>query len=261
MRSSNQLLRENQDMPGEAARSHSILRFSLVELLIVIAIIAILAAMLMPALAQAKMRAQAVLCAANLSEHGSAVTLYLTDNQRRFPSRLIPVNGNPGNTSNWAIWEGSDLYNLGTQFYATDRPVNKYLGVKSNGVEVEMALCPSDVGRSWYELVGTSYAANTSFGPGWGGDNTQYLTLSQAGYTSSLSQIEKPSEMLTFVEASASWVANGRTDEYGAPNHSPRALKYNYLFVDGHVGALLPGMVGQMRTEDFSYIDEESGAY
>lgn len=73
---------------ADAKRS---LGFTLIELLVVIAIIAILAAILFPVFAQAKLAAKKTQAISNLKNLGTACQIYLTDNDDLYPLATIPV--------------------------------------------------------------------------------------------------------------------------------------------------------------------------
>jgi prepilin-type N-terminal cleavage/methylation domain-containing protein len=67
--------------------------FTLIELLVVIAIIALLLAILLPALSRVRKQAKAMVCQAHLRQWGMALAAYTEDHQGRFPGTIAGQDG------------------------------------------------------------------------------------------------------------------------------------------------------------------------
>src|SRR5215472_14125907 len=85
--------------------------FTLIELLVVIAVIAILGAILLPALASARERARGLICLSNTRQLQFAWELYADDHNGQLPYNLVMTEFGPRTNLNWVnnvmTWDAS----------------------------------------------------------------------------------------------------------------------------------------------------------
>ena len=127
-------------------------RFTLIELLIVIAIIAILAAMLMPALQQARERGRVAYCVSNLKQNGSYLTLYSADYKDYLPDAGSAASyGAIGQYS--YIYRVSNWVGLG-KIFKWNNPLVRDL----NAPRPNYLYCPAGVNsKVWAKLKGEGF--------------------------------------------------------------------------------------------------------
>lgn len=82
--------------------------FTLMELLVVVAVLALLLSLLLPALARSKAEARKARCLSNLRQVAVAIELYTTDNEQRFPLNYDGLAGREW-VPNWAYGNMADL--------------------------------------------------------------------------------------------------------------------------------------------------------
>lgn len=242
-------------------RSHSIprvagrrgklerLAFTLVELLMVIAICAILAALLFPALGGARSQARSTYCLNNLRQMALALHAYAGDHEDAFPANMgadgIHATVARGQYANWVnnvmSWElDSDNTNTWLQ---SQGGLGPYVG----GVD-KLFKCPSDTALSpvqrnagWTERV-RSVSMNAMLGNA-GEFMNGSVNTNNPGYRQFLrvGDVPDPSRIFSFIEEHPDSINDGyflnrfySTEWIDLPASYHRGGA-NLAFVDGHV--------------------------
>ncbi len=139
--------------------------FTLVELLVVIVIVGVLAALLLPAMSAVREQGRRITCLNNLRQHGVAWYMYLDEHNDCFAPFGAPAS--EGYTYNTTF--GGKTGNWGDGFAAKDRVLNKYLDIVSDtSPNVKIFHCPADikpysqfVTQNMFDNGGNSYMMNS----------------------------------------------------------------------------------------------------
>lgn len=213
--------------------------FTLIEVLVVLGIVALLAAILFPAFNSARGKARQASCQNNLHQIGLAISLYAQDSDGKFPRGGDPVDLT---TNLWDIEKGGVFRPAVNRLQPLPVVVSPYLKTPS------VWICPSDFGFKELErplgyLPDTYPSAYQKFG-------MSYLYRTELALENkNLSDLVVYDDFLPYSTYGPDQI-NVLADMHGAwhGSASPASGRLNVLFADGHVKALTADQYGTLWT-------------
>lgn len=237
-------------LPRPPQRNTRPLAFTLVELLVVMAIISILAAMLLPALSSAKEKARSVICLSNMKQIGIALNIYSDDHSDLLiPAEYEPRNG-AGFHEGWPaiLYTAKYLPGLRSPTYYSVPAGNSVFRCPSGLPEVYQSNPTSrddpEGAKAWPSPIERT-SAKKSFIDCWYGINGQTGPLRRWPFTripmdgSHSTALVKRSEVARYARMpvifDGFWIHNGKDERVNA-RHSKRT-RTNILFFDNSAAA------------------------
>jgi type II secretory pathway pseudopilin PulG len=125
--------------------------FTLVDLLVVIAVVTLLMGVLMPAGAAVRQRAYRMVCGTNLSGIGKAMLAYSHDNEEQYPKAGWPDSGwsDMGELRGWADQRGRHYGKAGSDVTITS---SFYLLIRYADVTPQQFVCRGDLGTRVFKM-------------------------------------------------------------------------------------------------------------
>ncbi len=253
--------------------------FTLVELLVVVAIMSLLIALLLPALSGAKQEAGRAKCIANMKQLCDSTMAYAVDHPEADPALVVPSwwseragdsgfydygggNGRQDGLGQWGL-HGAGRRSAGA------RPLNQFIfGAELTGDEdYSLFQCPGDFGwveapfyaaswpaqwrtRPFHASTGTSYRANAARAA------RAERIFSMSPYLRPVTRIPAPAETLSYSE-SIHWLARWNTTSASQDAYTPTGMppmtipgwhgkpgRFNIGFADGHAAWILMDRAG-----------------
>lgn len=206
-------------------------KFTLIELLIVIAIIAILASMLLPALNQARERARITTCLNNLKTFAQANILYAQDS-RDYSLPLAMISDSNATNDRWQQNKLFQKMLTGGEFETYDYWPEKLL---CPGAVYSFSIDHSTYRTGGKASISRSYGRNNEFGPSWNNPRPRVIKLGS---------VKNPSGKLDFMDATGwnpeyfyakyqtNYLVTGESTTMTVAYRHNR--KFNASFYDGH---------------------------
>ncbi len=188
--------------------------FTLLELLVVLAIISILVAVIIPSLSKARENARRSICLSNLKQIGASATMYSDDHSGAFPNAFDGTS------------DGNSNIETGDQPDKWGRLYPRYIN------DVKVFFCPSRVPGSKYSMV-EPVEGSDNFGTATGGAVCVSSYAQRGGLDPNPLKIRDVDRPDNFAYGMDVFNAIGGT-VYGAPA-CHRGSYYNVLYISGRV--------------------------